>query len=136
MTAFAIDTNIYSGFLRGDRTAADALETAHEIHLPLIVVAELLAGFVLGTRKAANRDRLAQFMASPRVLVMKPDERTADHYADIYATLRKRGTPIPTNDLWIAALARQQRLPLFSFDQHFSVVPGLALHKAQDPPPP
>jgi len=66
-------------------------------------------------------------MASPRVHLMKPDEKTAQLYADVFGDLRRRGTPIPTNDLWIAALARQHRLPLLSFDAHFRAVQGLEL---------
>lgn len=129
MSAFVIDTNVYSAFRRGEAMAVRGLRTTHEIHLPLIVLAELLAGFAAGARAAKNRAELAHFMASARVLLLKPDERTADHYAAIYAVLRRQGTPIPTNDLWIAALARQHRMPLFSFDEHFSAVPGLALHQ-------
>ena len=127
MTALVIDTNVYSGLLRGDPRAVQALRVAHEIHLPLIVLAELLAGFAAGRRAEQNRDQLAQFMASPRVQVMKPDEKTARHYADTFIALRRRGMPIPTNDLWIAALARQHRLPLLTFDAHFAAVPGLIL---------
>lgn len=136
MSAFLIDTNVYSAFRRGEAVAVRGLRAAHEIHLPLMVLAELLAGFAAGTRAARNREELSRFMASPRVLLLKPDERTADHYAGIYAALRSHGRPIPTNDLWIAALARQHRLPLFSFDDHFSVVPGLALHSAEPPTSP
>lgn len=127
MSALIVDTNAYSGFLRGEPRAVRALRTAHEIYVPLIVLAELLAGFAVGTRAQKNRDELRHFMASPRVHLLKPDEKTAHHYADVYAALRKNGVPIPTNDLWIAALARQHRLPLFSFDAHFAAVPGLAL---------
>jgi tRNA(fMet)-specific endonuclease VapC len=127
MTAFIIDTNVYSGFLRGESGSVKALRSAHEIHLPLIVLAELLAGFAAGTRAQRNRHQLAQFMASPRVHLMKPDEKTAQLYADVFADLRRRSTPIPTNDLWIAALARQHRLPLLSFDAHFRAVQGLEL---------
>lgn len=129
MSTLLIDTNVYSGFLRGDAIAARALRAAHEIHLPLIVLAELLAGFAAGTQMPRNRDQLARFMASPRVHLLKPDERTAGHYADLFAALRRQGTPIPTNDLWIAALGRQHRMPLFSFDDHFGAVPGLALYR-------
>jgi tRNA(fMet)-specific endonuclease VapC len=127
LTALVIDTNVYSGFRRGLPTVVQALRSAQEIHLPLIVLAELLAGFAAGARVGQNRDELAQFMASPRVHLLKPDEKTAHHYADVYAALRKNGAPIPSNDLWIAALARQHRLPLFSLDAHFAAVPGLAL---------
>ena len=125
MTAFVIDTNVYSGFLRGEPGSVKILRSAHEIHLPLIVLAELLAGFAAGTRVQSNRHQLAQFMASPRVHLMNPDEKTAQHYADVFTDLRRRGTPIPSNDLWIAALARQYRMPLLSFDAHFRAVQGL-----------
>jgi predicted nucleic acid-binding protein len=126
VSAVALDTNVYSGFMRGFPGPVGALRAASEIHLPLIVLGELLAGFAAGTRAGKNREELARFMASPRVSILSPDERTARHYADIFAALRARGTPIPTNDLWIAALARQHRLSLLSFDSHFGAVPGLA----------
>lgn len=128
MSAFIIDTNVYSSLLRSETAATHPLDTAHEIHLPLVVVGELLAGFAAGVLATRNREELARFMASPRVLLLNPDERTAHHYGDLYAILKKQGTPIPTNDLWIAALARQYRLPLFSFDRHFRVVPGLTVY--------
>jgi predicted nucleic acid-binding protein len=127
VTALVIDTNAYGGLLRGEPRTVQLLRTAHEIHLPLIVLGELLAGFAAGTRAQKNRDELARFMASPRVQLMKLDEKTPHHYADVFMALRKQGRPIPTNDLWIAALARQHRLPLLSFDAHFAAVPGLTL---------
>lgn len=127
MSAVALDTNVYSGFMRGMPAAVSALRAAREIHLPLIVLGELLAGFAAGTRPRKNREELAQFMASPRVSLLEPDERTARHYADIFAALRAAGTPIPTNDLWIAALARQHRVSLLTFDGHFAAVPGLSV---------
>jgi tRNA(fMet)-specific endonuclease VapC len=125
VTALALDTNAYSGFKRGLPAAVSALHAAREIHLPLIVLGELLAGFAAGTHARKNRDELVQFMASPRVHVLRPDEKTAHQYAEIYLALRARGTPIPTNDLWIAALARQHRLALLTYDTHFAGVPGL-----------
>ena len=132
MSALALDTNAYSGFMRGLPGVVKALRLAHEIHLPLIVLAELLAGFAAGTRGRKNRDELAQFMASPRVHLLRPDEKTAYHYADVFVALRSKGTPIPTNDLWIAALARQHRLPLLTLDTHFASVPGLVLSNHSD----
>ena len=125
MSALALDTNVYSAFMRGVPAAVSALRAAHEIHLPLIVLGEVLAGFAAGTRSEANHQELARFMGSSRVSVLNPDERTARHYAEIFATLRAVGSPIPTNDLWIAALARQHRLSLLTFDAHFAAVPGL-----------
>lgn len=131
MSAVAVDTNVYSGFMLGLPAVVRTLRAAREIQLPLIVLGELLAGFAAGTRPKKNREELAQFMASPRVCVLVPDERTARHYGDIFAALRAKGTPIPTNDLWIAALARQHRISLLTLDSHFSLVPGLSvLHPA------
>ncbi len=127
MSALALDTNVYSGFMRGTPAAVSVLRGAHEIHVPVIVLGELLAGFASGTRTKKNRDELARFMASPRVSVLRLDERTARHYGEIFAALRIAGTPIPTNDLWIAALARQHRITLLTFDTHFRAVPGLSV---------
>jgi predicted nucleic acid-binding protein len=134
VSAVALDTNVYSGFMRGLPAAVQALRAAVEIHLPLIVLGELLAGFAAGARPHKNREELARFMASPRVFLLGPDERTARHYGDIFAALRAAGRPIPTNDLWIAALARQHRLSLLTFDAHFAAVPRLSvLHPATGP---
>lgn len=127
MSALAVDTNAYSAFMLGEVRVVDAVRRAHEIHLPLIVMAELLAGFAVGTRKEANREQLARFMASPRVHLLKPDEKTARIYAEVFTALRGQGTPIPTNDLWIAALARQHHLALLTLDGHFRHVPGLVV---------
>jgi len=133
VTALIVDTNAYSAFMRGEPGTVRALRTAHELHLPLIVLAELLAGFAAGSRAQKNREELARFMGSPRVHLMKPDEKTAQHYADVFVALRKLGLPIPTNDLWIAALARQHRLPLLSFDARFGAIPGVVLANQTSP---
>ncbi len=127
MSVLAIDTNAYSAFMLGEARVVKALRRAHEIHVPLIVLAELLAGFAAGTRKNANHEQLARFMASPRVNLLKPDEKTARIYAEVFTALRGQGTPIPTNDLWIAALARQHHLGLLTLDAHFRLVAGLAV---------
>lgn len=127
MNVLAVDTNAYSAFMLGEARVVDAMRRAHEIHLPLIVMAELLAGFASGTRKEANREQLARFMASPRVHLLKPDEKTVRIYAEVFTALRGQGTPIPTNDLWIASLARQHQLGLLTLDAHFRHVPGLAV---------
>ena len=118
--------------MRGRQGVRAALRAALEIHVPLIVLGELLAGFAAGSRTGKNRAELDQFMASPRVRILLPDEKTARQYADIYVALRAAGRPIPTNDLWIAALARQHRLQLLTFDRHFDAVPGLAVSHPED----
>jgi predicted nucleic acid-binding protein len=127
VSAIVLDTSAYSRAFRGDPAAVEALRSASEIHLPLIVLGELLAGFAVGSRPERNRKDLAEFMSAPRVSLMHPDERTAHRYANIVAALRDAGRPIPTNDVWIAALALQAGMPLLTFDAHFGWVPGLAL---------
>ena len=130
MSAIILDANAYSYHLAGEPLSVRALNDAHEIHLPLIVLGELLGGFAAGNREQKNREALARFMAAPRVYLMHPDEKTAQQYADLYKWLRDHGRPIPTNDLWIAALVRQHRIPLLTFDKHFAGMPGVDLMDA------
>jgi predicted nucleic acid-binding protein len=121
----ALDSNRYADFCRGDARAVETLRTADEIWLPLIVLGELRAGFAHGSRRSDNEKILARFLNVSRVRVVIPDEQTTHFYADLYAALRKAGRPIPTNDLWIAALALQHDLVLFARDSHFDHVPRL-----------
>lgn len=123
----ALDTNAYRDAAGGLNRAAEVLRRADEIHLPYIVLGELRAGFAAGTMGRKNEAKLSEFLGSPRVRVLLADEQTTRHYGMLYAQLRKNGTPIPTNDLWIAALAIQHDLPLLSSDRHFSLIPQLLL---------
>jgi len=122
----ALDTNAYSAGARGDEKAVALLRAAHQIILPFVVLAELRGGFAAGTIGRRNEARLAEFLASPRVTVAYADEQTTHHYAAVFAQLRRQGTPIPTNDLWIAAIVLQHDLVLFTRDAHFSKLPQLA----------
>ena len=122
-----LDTNAYSDFMRGVPERVRVVRTVERIHVPLIVLGELRAGFAAGTREEENLETLRKFLASPRVSVLSPDETTTEHYARIFVQLRKKGTAIPTNDLWIAALAQQHDLGLCSSDAHFEHVEGLRL---------
>ena len=91
------------------------------------MLGELLAGFAVGTREAKNRSELAQFLNSPRVGVYPVTADTADSYALVYAGLRRKGQPIPSNDLWIAASTLEHGAALLSLDAHFAKVDGLRL---------
>ena len=123
----ALDTNAYSDFMRGVPERVRVVRTVERIDVPLIVLGELRAGFAAGSREEENLATLRKFLASPRVSVLSPDETTTEHYARIFVQLRKQGTAIPTNDLWIAALAQQHDLDLCSSDGHFEHVEGLRL---------
>ena len=120
-----IDTNRYRDFCANDPAAADRFQLADEIGLPFVSLAELRAGFLCGTVARKNESVLTRFLNSDRVVVLYPDENTTHHYARIFQQLRRQGTPIPTNDIWIAALAIQHDLPLFSRDRHFEHLPQI-----------
>ena len=122
-----IDTNRYRDFCKGDPDALRMIKTASFIGVPFIVLAELRCGFLCGVRARRNEAMLTQFLGSPRVSVLFPDRETTNHYAHLYAQLRLQGTPIPMNDLWIAALAIQHDLPLYSRDAHFECIPQLVV---------
>ena len=122
----ALDTNRYVDFCRGERHALDRLREAERIYLPFVTLGELRAGFLCGTQARRNERVLTRFLNSPRVRVLYADEQTTHHYARLFQQLREQATPIPTNDIWIAALAIQHHLPLFDRDSHFDHVPQLA----------
>ena len=121
----ALDTNRLTDLFQGDAQLADRLGECDEVWIPLIVVAEIKAGFYGGSQQHRNEILLSSFLAKPTVDILFPGRETAEHYARLFVQLRRAGTPIPDNDLWIAALTRQHSLPLLSRDQHFDVVPGL-----------
>lgn len=122
-----LDTNAYVAFKGGDPNTIDVLRIAAEIRLNTVVVGELLAGFSVGSREAVNRKELAAFLDSPRVGVLDLTQETASFYATVFALLRRKGRPIPTNDLWIAATALEHGLALVTHDAHFHEVEGLRL---------
>jgi tRNA(fMet)-specific endonuclease VapC len=93
------------------------------------VLGELLSGFKGGAKESINRSELEQFLDSPRVSIIQLDEETAEFYAKIYWDIKRKGKPIPTNDLWIAASAMRHGLALFTYDEHFDNVAGLILQK-------
>jgi tRNA(fMet)-specific endonuclease VapC len=121
----ALDTNRYTDFSRGEASIVKTLELADEVWLPFVVMGELRAGFAIGTQGPHNEALLRRFLLKPGTGVLYPDEQTTHHYAAIYRQLRKQGTPIPTNDMWIAALSLQHSLVLCDRDAHFDALPQL-----------
>ena len=122
-----VDTNAYVAFKGGDPDTVDALRMADKIRLSSVVLGELLAGFAAGSREARNRRDLAAFLDSPRADVVPVTTDTAAFYATVFALLRSKGRPIPTNDLWIAASALEHGLALVTHDAHFREIEGLRL---------
>ena len=122
MRAVLLDTSAYSAFMNGQPAVKLALQRADEIYLSPIVLGELMSGFQKGKYRKKNEQELAAFLSSPRVRTLKIDEGTAERYAVILNSLWASGTPIPTNDLWIASTAMQHGLRLLTTDAHYSKV--------------
>ena len=120
-----LDTNAYSALKRGHAEVARLVRESVELAFSMVVIGELLFGFRNGTSLQRNTAELEELLVSPRVTVLPVTRTTADRFGRIAAMLRKAGTPIPSNDIWIAAHAVESGAELLSFDAHFAAVPGL-----------
>jgi tRNA(fMet)-specific endonuclease VapC len=133
MSRLLLDTTAYSAMRRGDRRLLEPMQEASEIVLTSVVLGELVYGFLGVKLEAQNRSLLREFLESDRVRVVAVDEETAERYAAIRDHLRRKGTPIPTNDLWIAASAAQHGLKLLCLDRHFKEVPQILVEYFEPP---
>jgi predicted nucleic acid-binding protein len=120
-----MDTSAYAAFLRGGPAAKEAVQQSDEIVFNPVVLGELVAGFLMGRNEKRNRAILKDFISTPRVFIVEIDEETSERYAVIKHSLRVKGTPIPTNDLWIAASAMQHGLKVLTTDKHYLEVPQI-----------
>jgi len=120
-----LDTNAYSALKRGHAEVAQLVRASSELAFSTVVIGELQFGFRNGAKLDRNLAELDAFLENPRLLVLPVGRVTADRFGRIAAMLRKAGTPIPTNDIWIAAHAFESGAELLSFDAHFAAVPGL-----------
>lgn len=121
-----LDTNAYSAMLRGHTETAARIRAAEGVLISSIVAGELLYGFRHGARYQENRTQFEAFLAQPSVQFLPVTLVTSDRFSLIAADLRKRGTPIPSNDVWIAAHALETGADLVSFDRHFEKIAGLS----------
>ena len=117
-----VDTSAYSAFMRGHAAIQSSLQRADEIVVNAIVLGELAAGFIKGRRHRKNQEELSRFLSSPRVKAVDVTEETAERYGVILNSLWKAGTPIPTNDIWIAASAMEHGLQILTTDAHYQKV--------------
>ena len=121
------DTNALSALWNGDERVLDDLGEAECVFMSIIVLGELFAGFRGGTRLKENRARLAGFLAKPTVRTLELSTETAEVYGQIKDALKKAGTPVPINDVWLSAQAIETGSVLITFDNHFGNVPGIRL---------
>ena len=122
-----LDTSAYSELWRAHPAIVDAMRRAETVAMSAIVLGELHIGFRAGNRCAENTAQLAQFLGKPSVHVLNVTEETALRYAEIDVYLRKKGRPIPRNDVWIAAVALEHGLQLVTLDVHFREIPLLLI---------
>lgn len=120
-----LDTSAYSWLRGGHEAVLDLIAAAEIVILPVTVLGELEAGFELGGRQRENRATLAEFLAEPFVTVHRPSADTARRYGEVFAQLRRAGTAVPVNDVWIAASCLDCGGHLLTFDRHFERVAGL-----------
>jgi tRNA(fMet)-specific endonuclease VapC len=127
MTAITLDSNAYSAFMRGDKEVLHTLATVEKVYLPLFVVGELHYGFRGGSKLRENLLQLQTFIEKPTVEVWMPTHETAAIYGEIMDILKRNGSPIPINDVWIACATIESGSKLVTYDQHFKSIPGLRL---------
>ncbi len=118
-----LDTNALSAWADGNAAMRPVLSSAPRLVLPAVVIGE----YLFGVLQSRYRQRYEQWLAAnlPTIEVATIGYATAREYAVVRRELKERATPIPANDAWIAALARQHHLPIVSNDTHFDCVPGI-----------
>lgn len=119
MSVLCLDTSAYSNFRRGNEELSKLLDQAELVGLPTVALGELRTGFLLGGRKRQNETELEAFLGNPVVEVLPVDSEASRHYAEIVAELREAGTALPTNDIWIAAVAARNGTTVITCDDHF-----------------
>lgn len=120
-----LDTNAYVALRKGHEQTAREVRAAPGLIISTVVAGELLFGFQNGARPSENLSLWEEFLDSPDVQVEEVTLKTAVHFASISTSLRRQGTPIPTNDIWIAAHSLEFGAKLLSFDAHFAGVANL-----------
>ena len=127
MKKILLDTNAYSALLQGDEKVLEAMAKAEIIYMSAIVLGELFAGFRGGNRFVDNRQLLERFLERPHVALLSAGMESADVFGSVKQQLKKQGTPIPINDVWIASHAMETGAVLVTYDRHFKQVAGLRI---------
>jgi tRNA(fMet)-specific endonuclease VapC len=135
MSRLLLDTSAYAAFFRNHAGVKAEVQEASELFLSPIVLGELRSGFLKGGRRDENEKELQDFLASPRCDVPVIDDDTAHRYAAIHDYLRRHGTPVSPNDLWIAASAAQHGLTVVTLNGDFDKIPQVLVRRFEPPNP-
>lgn len=135
MNAILPDTNAYSRYCRGDEFVLEVLTRAKRVYMSIFVVGELIAGFKGGNRDSKNMAVLKEFMSIPTVEFLGAGWKTGEIFGDLKSHLKKAGTPLPINDVWIAAHCLETDSQILTFDVHFQKVPAIRLAEEAFPSP-
>ena len=133
MSRLLLDTSAYAAFFRDHAGVKAEVQEASELFLSPIVLGELRSGFLKGARREENEKELREFLASPRCSVPVIDDETSHRYAAIHDYLRRQGTPVAPNDLWIAASAAQHGLTVVTLDGDFDRIPQVLVRRLEPP---
>lgn len=125
MNKVLLDTNAYSTLLTGDKMVLNELENADIIHFSVIVIGELLTGFKGGSKEKKNITTLVEFINKPKIKIIDVTINTASIFAGIKNYLKKKGNPIPINDVWISAQTFESQSKLITYDKHFHKIPKI-----------
>lgn len=123
LSRYCLDTSAYSQMKRGESRVVELVDSAEWVGMPCVVLGELHAGFLSGSRRKQNETELDEFLAQPIVEELPVDGEVARIFGDLVTELRRRGTPVPSNDVWIAATCSRAGATLLSFDARFRKFP-------------
>ena len=127
MKNIVLDTNAYTRLLTGEEDVLDIIGTAETVYMSIFVLGELFAGFAGGTKERQNKEILNRFLLKPTAKILNATAETAEVFGKVKQNLKETGTPIPINDVWIAAHAIETGSTIITYDSHFKNVAGLRL---------
>lgn len=127
MKKVLLDTNGYSRLLKGDEKVLTEISAAEQVYMSIFVIGELLSGFKVGSKELENKSILSRFIQKSTVILLNTSFETAEIFAKIKQELKQAGTPLPINDIWIAAQTIETGSVLITYDKHFQKIRGLLL---------
>jgi tRNA(fMet)-specific endonuclease VapC len=125
MRPILLDTNAYVSFKRNDPDILEIIQLAERIAISPVVIGELMAGFDGGNKAKQNKIELQKFLESSRVIIYPITLDTSQFFSQVYGSLKDKGKPIPTNDMWLASQALEHGCVVCTYDKHFGYVDGL-----------